>query len=117
MKQSLKGAQPKGYSPTGPGEVRSIFITLSDVEGFSDGSVGKESACSTGDTEMQVQSLIPWSRKGQPTLVFLPEKSHGQRSLVGYSPKRCKEGDTTEYKHLPTCFSMTLLNNDKGEEP
>ena len=70
MKQSLKGAQPKGYSPTGPGEVRSIFIILSDVEGFSDGSVGKESACSTGDTEMQVQSLIPWSRKGQPTLVF-----------------------------------------------
>ena len=26
---------------------------------------------------------IPWSRKQQPTLVFLPEKSHGQRSLVG----------------------------------
>ena len=29
---------------------------------------------------------IPWSRKWQPTLVFLPGKSHGQRSLVGYSP-------------------------------
>ena len=28
----------------------------------------------------------PWSRKWQPTLVFLPWKSHGQRSLVGYSP-------------------------------
>ena len=96
MKQSLKGAQPKGYSPTGPGEVRSIFIILSDVEGFSDGSVGKESACSTGDTEMQVQSLIPWSRKGQPTLVFLHEKSHGQRSLAGYSPPGPKESDTTE---------------------
>ena len=50
MKQSLKGAQTKGYSPTGPGEVRSIFITLSDVEGFSDGSVGKGSACNAGDT-------------------------------------------------------------------
>ena len=29
---------------------------------------------------------IPWNRKWQPTLVFLPEKSHGQRSLAGYSP-------------------------------
>ena len=27
---------------------------------------------------------IPWRRKWQPTPVFLPEKSHGQRSLVGY---------------------------------
>ena len=29
---------------------------------------------------------IPWRRKWQPTLVFLPGKSHGQRSLVGCSP-------------------------------
>ena len=29
---------------------------------------------------------IPWRRKWQPTPVFLPGKSHGQRSLVGYSP-------------------------------
>ena len=29
---------------------------------------------------------IPWSRKWQPTPVFLPGKSHGQRSLAGYSP-------------------------------
>ena len=28
--------------------------------------------------------------------VFLPGKSHGQRSLVGYSPWGCKELDTTE---------------------
>ena len=27
-----------------------------------------------------------WSRKWQPTLVFLPGESHGQRSLAGYSP-------------------------------
>ena len=25
---------------------------------------------------------IPWRRKWQPTLVFSPRKSHGQRSLV-----------------------------------
>jgi len=29
---------------------------------------------------------IPWRRKWQPTPVFLPGKSHRQRSLVGYSP-------------------------------
>ena len=31
-----------------------------------------------------------------PTPVFLPEKSHGKRSLVGYSPWGCKESDLTE---------------------
>jgi len=39
---------------------------------------------------------IPWRRKWQPTPVFLPEKSHGQRSLAGYSSKSCKESDTTQ---------------------
>ena len=39
--------------------------------------------------ELWVWSLAredPWSRKWQPTPIFLPSKSHGQRSLVGYSP-------------------------------
>ena len=31
-------------------------------------------------------SKINWKRKWRPTPVFLPRKSHGQRSLVGYSP-------------------------------
>ena len=35
-------------------------------------------------------------RKWQPTPVFLPGESHGQRSLVGYSPWGCKEVDMTE---------------------
>ena len=46
---------------------------------------------------MQVQfwvRKIPWRRKWQPTPVFLPEKSHGYRSLVGYSPMGCKQLDT-----------------------
>ena len=33
---------------------------------------------------------ISWRRKWQPTPVFPPEESHGQRSLVGYSPWGCK---------------------------
>ena len=32
---------------------------------------------------------IPWERKWQLTPIFLPGKSHGQRSLVGYSPWGC----------------------------
>ena len=39
---------------------------------------------------------IPWRRAWQPTLVLLPGKSHGQRSLAGYSPQGHKKLDTTE---------------------
>ena len=43
---------------------------------------------------------ILWRRKWQPTPVFLPRKSHEERSLVGYSPRGCKESDTTERLHF-----------------
>ena len=33
----------------------------------------------------------PWRRAWQPTPVFLPEESHGQRGPAGYSPWGCKE--------------------------
>ena len=49
--------------------------------------------------ETWVQSLgweDPWSREWQPTPVFLPRESHGQRSLAGYSPWDHKQSDTTE---------------------
>ena len=39
---------------------------------------------------------IPRRRAWQPTPVLLPEESHGERSLVGYSPWGRKELDTTE---------------------
>ena len=38
----------------------------------------------------------PQGRAWQATAVFLPGVSHGQRSLVGYSPWRLKELDTPE---------------------
>ena len=38
---------------------------------------------------------IPWRRKWQPTPVFLPRKSHGERSLVGSNPWDHKESDMT----------------------
>jgi len=38
---------------------------------------------------------IHWRRKWQPTPVFLPGKTHSQRSLAGYSPWGCKESNMT----------------------
>ena len=49
--------------------------------------------------ENQVQFLdenIPWRREWLPTLVFLPGKSHGWRSLAGYGPRGHKELDMIE---------------------
>ena len=39
---------------------------------------------------------IPWRRKWQPTLAFMPREPHGRRSLAGYSPWGQKESDMTE---------------------
>ena len=44
---------------------------------------------------------IPWRRKWQPTPVFLPGGSHGQRSLAVYSPCDCTESDSTEHARRP----------------
>ena len=50
---------------------------------------GKESACQYRRHKRHKFSpwvrKIPWSRAWQPTPVLLPQESHGQRSLVGYS--------------------------------
>ena len=46
---------------------------------------------------------ILWRRKWPPIPIFLPGKSHGQRSLVGYIHRAAKESDTTEQ-----------LNNDNN---
>ena len=51
-----------------------------------------------------------WRRKWQPTPIFLPGKSHGQRSLVGYSPWGCKESDMTEHTGK---ISMHQRRNEK----
>ena len=64
--------------------------------GFPGSSDGKESACNVGDPCSIWVGKIPWRRKWQPTPVFLPRKSHGQRSLAGYGPRGCKQSGTTE---------------------
>ena len=69
--------------------------------GFSGGSVVKNLPASVGKHKRcrfdSWVRKIPWKRKWQPTIVFLPGKFHGQRSLIGYSPRGGEELDTTEH--------------------
>ena len=76
--------------------------------GFPYDSDGKESAC---PQESWVQSLgweDPLEEAQQPTPVFLPGESHGQRSLVGYRPWSRKDSDATEQLTLSFSFSFSL---------
>ena len=47
-------------------------------------------------------------RKGQPTPVFLPGESHGQRILVGSSPRGGKESDMTEHIGMHTWLTLSV---------
>ena len=56
-------------------------------------------------------------RKWQPTPVFLPGESHGQRSLVGSSPWGRKELDTTErltHTHTHTLLQFLIVDGNKN---
>ena len=61
--------------------------------------------------ETWVRSLggrIPWRTAWQPTPGFLPGESHGQRSVVGYSPWVHRESDATEQLSM---HAYTSINN------
>ena len=61
---------------------------------------------------MRVRSLggeDPWKRAWQPTPVFLPGESHGQRSLVGYSPQGHIVLDMTEENEHACMHQKSLL--------
>ena len=64
------------------------------------GTSGKEPACQCRRHKRLGFDLwvrkIPWRKAWQPTPVFLPGESNGQRSLAGYSPWGRKELDMTE---------------------
>ena len=55
---------------------------------------------------------VTWKRKWQPTPVFLPRESCGQRSLVGYSPWGLEESDVT--KQLYFHFSLSWTGEGNG---
>ena len=65
---------------------------------FPHGSADKESTCSAGDTGDACSIHGLGRSPGEdvhPTAVFLPGKSHGQRSLVGCSLWAHKDSDMT----------------------
>ena len=52
----------------------------------------KEFACNARDSGLILSQEDPLEEEWQPTPAFLPRKSHGERSLVGYSPWGCRVG-------------------------
>ena len=81
------------------------------VMGFSGGQLsGKESTCQCGRRGFKTWvRKIPWKGKWQPTPVFLGGKSHGQRSLVGYSPGVHKSW--TQFSDETTATTMYIITN------
>ena len=77
------------------------FLTLYLTLGFPGVSDGEESRLQCGRPGFDPWvGKIPWRRECQPTLVFLPGESYGQKSLAGYNPWGRKEWDTTERLHF-----------------
>ena len=75
----------------------SIYLNhLSPI--FPGGTVDKESACQyrRHKRDGSLGQEDPLEEETQPTPVFLPGESRGQRSLEGYSPWGHKESDMTE---------------------
>ena len=70
------------------------------IVGFPDSASGKEPTCQCRRGKRHRfdpwVGKIPWRKTWQPTLVFLPGESHGERSLVGCGPWGRKVLDTTE---------------------
>ena len=80
-----------------PTENGFVFLTN---KGFPDASRGRVCLkCRRPGFDPWVKKIL-WRRKWQPTPVLLPEKSHGQRSLAGYSSCGRKESDMTEQLHF-----------------
>ena len=79
--------------------------------GFPRWLSGKESICRCRRHSSDPWvGKIPWSREWLPTPVFLPGKSHGQRSLVGYSPWGWEALDTAKWLSSLThwCFGVVV---------
>ena len=79
---------------------RQIQVSFHGGHGFLSWHSSKESGCQCRRYKRcgfdPWVGKILWSRAWQPTPVLLPGKSHGQRTLAGYSPCSIKQSDTTE---------------------
>ena len=81
--------------------------------GFPRWISGKETACQCRSHRRHQfdpwGGNIPWSKKWPPTLVFLPGKSYGQRSLASYSPWDCKRVGHNLVTNQPTFILLSVL--------
>ena len=94
-----------------------FLLLFTRVSGILRCLSGKESTCQCRRHRFYLWvGKIPWKRKWQPIPVFWPGKSHGQRTLLGYSPwvgysSWVAKSDTTEHAHTPlypTSSSVSL---------
>ena len=102
--QGEENPLPQNSEPSLGGVRQASGITegwpvLRKYKGFPSGSSGKEPTCQCRRLkrcgfDAWVGKMPSWRRAWQPTPIFLPGKSHGQRSLMDYSPWGRKESDT-----------------------
>ena len=84
-----------------------LLATVTLLWGFPGRAVVKKPAATAGDTRENWfhpwVRTIPWRREWKPTPIFLPGKSHGQRNLMGCSPRSRKESDMKLSAHTLCC--------------
>ena len=89
------------------------------TQGFPDSSVGTESTYNDTGDRLQCKrprfnpwvGKLPWIWKWQPTPVFLPGESHGQRSLTGYGPwGRRVKGDLVTKQQSYVCVCVCVCD-------
>ena len=80
------------------------------------GSVVKNPPANGGDFKHWVGKM-PWRRKWQPTPIFLPGKSCGQRSLAGYRPWGCRRvrHNLATKQQQESVFTVIKINYKKYE--
>ena len=98
------------------GKMHPLWLHLQEfLGGFPSGSDSKASVClQCGRSRFSPWvGKISWRRKWQPTPVFLPGKSHGWRSLVGYKSKGWQR---VGHEFTFTFFSQEFLNKQNYSE-
>ena len=90
---------------------------LSEPPGKPSGSVGKESACSAGDTgdvgSAPESGSSPGEGSGNPLQCSCLENPHGQLSLVGCSPRGHTEWDTAGETEPSKLFKVVRCQGEK----
>ena len=88
------------------------------VKGYHDGMF--HVGCDTNElSPISIQEIWEqsWPKENETTPELLPGKSHGRRSLVGYSPWGREESDTTERLHFHFSLSCNPLQCSCLENP